>query len=133
MLRRLEEKGLGHPSLEVKENDPTWTLNIKRGVAAAFELSWSELSESATELGCLLSLFANAPIPWLLVKRAAAWKSKGLIFLVLKVLQMVGLFKRQSSAELDSEALEDARVELENLHLLMGEDTYVLHQLIESF
>ncbi|KAB8318276.1 tetratricopeptide repeat protein, partial [Tolypothrix campylonemoides VB511288] len=107
MLRRLEEKGLGHPSLEIKENDPTWTVDIKRGVAAAFELSWSELSESATELGCLLSLFANAPIPWLLVESAAA--------------------------DLDAEELEDARVELENLHLLVGEDTYLLHQLIREF
>ncbi|WP_370460823.1 tetratricopeptide repeat protein [Brasilonema octagenarum] len=107
MLRRLEEKGLRHPSLEVKENDPTWTLDIKRGVAAAFELSWSELSESAQQLGCLLSLFALAGIPWLLVERAAA--------------------------DLDAEELEDARVELENLHLLTGEDTYVLHQLIREF
>jgi len=107
MLRRLEEKGLGHPSLEVKENDSTRTDNIKRGVAAAFELSWSELSESATELGCLLSLFALAGIPWSLVERAAA--------------------------DLDAEALEDARVELENLHLLTGEDTYQLHQLIREF
>ncbi|WP_414587776.1 tetratricopeptide repeat protein [Scytonema sp. PCC 10023] len=107
MLRRLEEKGLGHPSLEVKENDSTWTSDIKRGVAAAFELSWSELSESAQELGCLLSLFALAGIPWLLVERAAVEK--------------------------DAEELEDARVELENLHLLTGEDTYQLHQLIREF
>ncbi|WP_414590097.1 NB-ARC domain-containing protein, partial [Scytonema sp. PCC 10023] len=107
MLRRLEEKGLGHPSLEVKENDSTWTSDIKRGVAAAFELSWSELSESAQELGCLLSLFALAGIPWLLVERAAVEK--------------------------DAEELEDARVELENLHLLQGEDTYQLHQLIREF
>ncbi|MBW4635290.1 MAG: tetratricopeptide repeat protein [Iphinoe sp. HA4291-MV1] len=107
MLRRLEEKGLGHPSLIVNENDPTWTLNIKRGVAAAFELSWEELSESAQELGCLLSLFALAPILWLLVEGAAAEK--------------------------DAEELEDARVELENLHLLTGEDTYLLHQLIREF
>jgi len=107
MLQRLEKKGLGHPSLIVDQNDPTWTLSIKRGVAAAFELSWSELSEPAQELGCLLSLFALAGIPWSLVERAAAEK--------------------------DPEELEDARVELENLHLLMGEDTYQLHQLIREF
>jgi tetratricopeptide (TPR) repeat protein len=106
MLRRLEEKGLAHPSLVVKENDPTWTLNVKRGVAAAFELSWEELSESAQQLGCLLSLFALAGISRLLVERAA---------------------------EKDAEEIEDARVELENLHLLMGEDTYQLHQLIREF
>ena len=106
-LRRLEDKGLGHPSMEVPENDPSWTLDIKRGVQAAFELSWEELSETAQELGCLLSLFALAPIPWSLVESAAV--------------------------EQDSEELEDARVELENLHLLQGENSYQLHQLIQQF
>ncbi|MBE9208629.1 tetratricopeptide repeat protein [Nostoc sp. LEGE 06077] len=107
MLRRLEEKGLAHPSLVVNENDPIWTLDVKRGVAAAFELSWTELSELAQELGCLLSLFALAPIPWNLVKSAAKEK--------------------------DVETLEDARVELENLHLIQGEDSYQLHRLIQEF
>jgi tetratricopeptide (TPR) repeat protein len=107
MLQRLENKGLGHPSLVVTENDPTWTLNMKRGVAAAFELSWEELSESAQELGCFLSLFALAPIPWSLVESTAV--------------------------EQDSEKLEDARIELENLHLIGGGDTYQLHQLIYEF
>ena len=106
-LGRLEGKGLAHRSLIVKENDPTWTLNIKRGVEAAFELSWEELSEPAQQLGCLLSLFALAPIPWSLVESAAVGQ--------------------------DSEELEDVRVELENLHLLEGEDTYQLHQLIQEF
>lgn len=107
MLRRLENKGLGHPSLLIKENDPTWTLNIKRGVEAAFELSWSELSIFAQELGCLLSLFAFAPIPWSLVESTAV--------------------------EQDSEELEDARIELETSHLLEGEDIYQVHQLIREF
>lgn len=70
-------------------------------------MSWSELSDDAQQLGCLLSLFALAPIPWSLVERAAT--------------------------EQDSEELEDARVELENLHLLQGGDTYQLHQLIQEF
>ncbi|MBD2341426.1 tetratricopeptide repeat protein, partial [Calothrix sp. FACHB-156] len=107
MRLRLEEKGLGHPSLIVKENDPTWTLNVKHGVAAAFELSWSDLSDDAQQLGCLLSLFALAPIPWSLVEGATSVQ--------------------------DPEELEDARVELENLHLLQGEEIYQLHQLIREF
>jgi tetratricopeptide (TPR) repeat protein len=107
MLQSLESKGLAHPCLEVKTNDPTRTLDIKNGVAAAFELSWSELSETAQELGCTLSLFALAPIPWSLVKSAVP--------------------------EQDPENLEDARIELENWHLLQGEDTYQLHQLIQEF
>src|SRR5262249_11349340 len=69
MLLRLEEKGLRHPALERDEKDRTWTLNIKRGVAAAFELSWEELSEAAKLLGCLLSLYALAPITWNMVER----------------------------------------------------------------
>jgi tetratricopeptide (TPR) repeat protein len=91
----------------VDKNDRTWTFNIKRGVAAAFELSWEELSENAKQLGCLLSLFALAPIPWSLVESVGA--------------------------EQDPEDLEDARVELENLHLLQGEAIYQLHQLIREF
>ncbi len=107
MLQRLEKKGLGHKSMVVDENDPNWTLGIKRGVKAAFELSWSELNKPAQELGCLVSLFALAPIPWFLVENA--------------------------DPEQDSEDLEDARVKLEKLHLLQGEGTYQLHQLIREF
>ena len=108
-LRRLEDKGLGHPSMDVPENDPAWTLDIKRGVEAAFELSWDELkkSEFAQELGCLLSLFALAPIPWSLVESAAVGH--------------------------DLEELEDARVKLEDLHLLQSENSFQLHQLIQEF
>ena len=133
MLQRLEGKGLGHPSLIVNENDPTWTLNIKRGVEAAFELSWLELTESAQHLGCLLSLFALTPIPWSLVESAATQKSKEIIPFGLKILQLVGLFKRKSTVKQEPKTLEDTRLELENLHLLQGENTYRLHQLIHEF
>ncbi|MBO1050787.1 MAG: tetratricopeptide repeat protein [Dolichospermum sp. DET73] len=108
MLKRLEAKGLGHPALVVDINDPTWTLSITRGVEAAFALSWEVLSPAAQELGCLLSLFALAPISWSLVESAAPEK--------------------------DTEDLEDARIELEQLHLLQSEDNYYqLHQLIREF
>jgi plasmid maintenance system killer protein len=45
-------------------------MTAKLGVAAAFELSWQDekLTEEGKELGCRLSLFAPAPIPWLLVE-----------------------------------------------------------------
>jgi tetratricopeptide (TPR) repeat protein len=107
MLCRLERKGLQHKSLEVDKNDRARTLKIERGVAAAFELSWEELSENAKQLGCLLSLFALAPIPWSLVVSVATGQ--------------------------DPENLEDAKIELESLHLLQGEETYRLHQLIREF
>ena len=106
-LRRLEKKGLAHPSMQVPEKKTTWVIGIKLGVAAAFELSWEELTESAQELGCLLSLFALAPIPWSLVESSAVGQ--------------------------DPEELEDIRIELEDLHLLQVEDSYQLHQLIQEF
>ncbi|QIR36611.1 tetratricopeptide repeat protein [Tolypothrix sp. PCC 7910] len=107
MLRRLEAKKLAHESLARDEKDKTWTLNVTWGVAAAFELSWDELSHNARELAILLSLFALAPIPWTLVKSVETGK--------------------------DAEQLEDSRVELESLHLLQDKDGYQLHQLIREF
>ncbi|NEP49614.1 MAG: tetratricopeptide repeat protein, partial [Moorea sp. SIO3C2] len=66
MQQRLEKKHLEQRSLK----EPAATMTAQRGVAAAFELSWLELDqdEDAQELGCLLSLFALAPIPWYLVE-----------------------------------------------------------------
>ncbi|MEH1817011.1 MAG: tetratricopeptide repeat protein [Nostoc sp.] len=109
MVQRLDAKGkaLNHQALTLDEKDRTCTLNVKRGVIAAFELSWEELSNDAKELGVLLSLFALAPIPWTLVESVETGK--------------------------DAEQLEDSRVELESLHLLQGEDNYQLHQLIREF
>ena len=106
-LRRLEKEVLAHPSTELPKKKSTWVVDIERGVAAAFELSWSELTEPAQELGCLLSLFALAPIPWSLVENSAGGQ--------------------------DSEELEDIRVELENLHLLQAGENHQLHQLIQEF
>ena len=106
-LRRLEGKILAHSSMKIPTNKSTWAVDIKRGVEAAFELSWEDLIEAAQELGCLLSLFALAPIPWSLVESSAVGQ--------------------------DSEELEDLRIELENLHLLQGKDNYQLHQLIQEF
>ncbi|MBO3464400.1 NB-ARC domain-containing protein, partial [Aetokthonos hydrillicola] len=107
MLERLDQKGLRHRSLDQNNNDRTCTLNIKRGVAAAFEVSWDELTKEAKQLGCLLGLFALAPIPWSLVESV--------------------------NTEQDTEDLEDARVNLEEWHFLQGDQTYHLHQLIREF
>ena len=107
ILRRLEEKGLQHQALDVNKKDRTRTLNIKRGVAAAFDLSWEELSQNAQKLGCFLSLFALAPIPWDLVKNI--------------------------SIDLDEEEFEDAKIQLSDLHLVQNKNPYLLHQLIRDF
>ncbi|MCC3473862.1 MULTISPECIES: NB-ARC domain-containing protein [unclassified Microcoleus] len=106
MLQRLQEKGLVARALCQTDDDMTARL----GVAAAFELSWELLSESAKPLGYFLSLFATAPIPWWLVEKCLA--------------------------DQDSETLEETRdSELLNLHLLQRTNpgTYRLHPLIRDF
>jgi len=60
MLSRLRKKGLDHDAVQPTPGPST----AERGVAAAFDLSWDQLTPPARELGCLLSLFALAPIPW---------------------------------------------------------------------
>ena len=110
MLARLKNKRLQHKSLA--ESDPTMTAQL--GVAAAFELSWERLNKPAQDLGCLLSLFALAPISWKEVESSA---------------------KQVASLPEDEEELEDVRRKLTELHLLQrtGEGTYRLHQLIREF
>ncbi|OKH34778.1 tetratricopeptide repeat protein [Nostoc calcicola FACHB-389] len=106
MRQRLAEKLLTHRSMQ----EPSAEMTAQRGVVAAFELSWQELDNQAQNLGCLLSIFALAPIPWYLVERCLPNQ--------------------------DSEDLEDVRDDyLVNLSLLQrtGEETYQLHQLIREF
>jgi len=106
MLRRLEKKRLEQPALMKSEGDMT----AQRGVLAAFELSWQELEDSDKQLGCLLSLFAAAPISWNLVE--------------------------QCLPEEDEEELEEIRDDkLWNLHLLQRKDegVYQLHPLLREF
>jgi tetratricopeptide (TPR) repeat protein len=106
MLQRLQSKRLAALALCQTDDDMT----ARSGVAAAFELSWEVLSESAKPLGYLLSLFATAPIPWSLVE--------------------------QCLADQDPETLEETRdSELLNLHLLQRTNpgTYRLHPLIRDF
>ncbi|MCC5661100.1 tetratricopeptide repeat protein [Nostoc sp. XA010] len=106
MLRRLENKRLEQPALIKPEADMT----AQRGVLAAFELSWQELKDEDKKLGCLLSLFAAAPISWKLVE--------------------------QCLPESDEEELEEIRDDkLLNLHLLQRKDegVYQLHPLLREF
>ncbi|MEH2267944.1 MAG: tetratricopeptide repeat protein [Nostoc sp.] len=108
MLRRLENKRLDERSLSKSKSEADMTA--QRGVLAAFELSWQELKDDDKQLGCLLSLFAAAPIPWKLVE--------------------------QCLPESDAEDLEEIRDDrLLNLHLLQrkGEGVYQLHPLLRQF
>ncbi|MEG4423659.1 MULTISPECIES: tetratricopeptide repeat protein [unclassified Microcoleus] len=106
MQQRLEKKRLDERSLSKPDADMTASL----GVAAAFELSWEVLNEPTKQLGCLLSLFALAPIPWSLVQLCLS--------------------------EQDLDDLEELRDDnLLNLNLLQrkGAGIYQLHQLIREF
>ena len=64
MQQRLKDKGLDERAIRRADADMTSPL----GVAAAFEVSWEKLEEPVKRLGCLLSLFGLAPIPWSLVQ-----------------------------------------------------------------
>ncbi|ALF56258.1 NB-ARC domain-containing protein [Nostoc piscinale CENA21] len=92
MLQDLENERLKNPALD--EAQPEMTAKL--GVAAAFELSWRRLRENAQRLGCVLSLFALAPIPWELVDEitindeAHNWKQARRELLQLHLVQSKG-------------------------------------------
>ncbi|UXE60695.1 MAG: tetratricopeptide repeat protein [Woronichinia naegeliana WA131] len=107
MQQQLIDKGLQLSALQ----NPSADMTAQRGVEAAFEVSWEELNQSARDLGCFLSLFALAPMPWRLV------------------------VERCLSAE-DEEELEYIREEqLLNLHLLQAVEgeVYQFHPLVRQF
>ncbi|MFZ1025576.1 MAG: FxSxx-COOH system tetratricopeptide repeat protein [Limnoraphis robusta] len=98
---------LEHRSLNPESSQE---MTAKRGVKAAFELSWKELKPEEQQLACSLSLFALAPIPWSLVESCFP--------------------------EIDEEDLEDWRdYKLVNLSLLqrVEQNTYQFHPLIQEF
>lgn len=82
----------------------------RRGVRAAFNLSWKQLPIDSKYLGCLLSLFAPAPISWSLAKAAV-----------------------EGTASISS--LRLARSNLFSFHLLkqVGDGTVQIHRLLREF
>jgi tetratricopeptide (TPR) repeat protein len=108
MMGRLKEKE--NPLEQLALVNPEADMTAQLGVQAAFKLSWQELAEDDRLLGCVLSLFAAAPIPWNLVE--------------------------QCLTEKDEDELEEIRDDkLLNLHLLQrkGEGIYQLHPLLREF
>ncbi|NEO14853.1 MAG: tetratricopeptide repeat protein [Moorea sp. SIO3F7] len=96
------------------------------GVVAAFELSWNDLPLQAQQLGCRLSLFAQAPFDWSLVESC------------------VRETEDEDDWEEEQEELEELRVRVawptanrflvnRNLLQLSEQQTYRLHQLIREF
>jgi len=107
MQQQLIDKGLRLSALQDRSADMT----AQRGVEAAFEVSWEELNQPARDLGCFLSLFALAPIPWRLV------------------------VERCLSAEDEAELEEIREEQLLNLHLLQAGkgEVYQFHPLVRQF
>ncbi|NEO70794.1 MAG: tetratricopeptide repeat protein [Moorea sp. SIO3H5] len=116
--KRLEKKKLAARALL----DPTeqGEITAQLGVAAAFELSWEDLKESpeAQQLGCRLSLFAQAPFDWSLVESC--------------VIETDDEDDWEEEQE-DLEELRDRYLVNRNLLQLTEQQTYRLHQLIREF
>lgn len=137
MLQRLEKRRIRHPAL----TDPKPEMTDQLGVAAAFELSWERLDSDAQELGCLLSLFTVAPIPWSLVENIAGEQCllgifiDGFMQVTREDLQETPEALSENLLEAFKENLEKARAVLVRGHLLQrtGQGTYRLHQLIREF
>ncbi|WP_375492653.1 NB-ARC domain-containing protein [uncultured Nostoc sp.] len=122
MLFRLQQKAQARKAIEDEALDTdqeTWTLTAKRGVKAAFELSWDVLDEKSQHLGKLLSLFALAPIPWELAEQVKQ-----------KHCEMY-----PENGEFVTEEFRKARGNLLKFHLLQvaGQGAYQLHSLIREF
>jgi hypothetical protein len=122
LLFRLQEKAkkrqaLKHKALDVEKE--TRTSTAKLGVESAFNLSWDLLDELSQHLGKLLSLFANAPIPWELAERV----------------EQKYYLTYPEKGEFDLDELELARAKLLRFHLCQNIDlqTYRLHSLIREF
>jgi len=131
MLRRLKQKRLRHSAL--KNPEPTMTAQL--GVADAFELSWERLNDAEQRLGCLLSLFAPAPIPWKPneLQLAVSEKDAKAIKEALESQRITQEILEELENSL--EATEEAKNKLVRLNLLQpcGEGIYRFHQLIREF
>jgi hypothetical protein len=126
LLQRIEAKKLAARALV--QTYPEMTAPL--GVTEAFELSWEPLSPEAKTVAAALGLFAAAPVEW-------EW--------VVEVLALTPLSQQEPLAERsqsqlawEEEALEDAQVELLEVHLLQVSGTgaaarYQVHPLVREF
>jgi pentatricopeptide repeat protein len=131
VLRRLKQKRLRHPAL--KNPEPTMTAQL--GVADAFELSWERLNDAEQKLGCFLSLFAPAPIPWKPNELQLAVSEED-AKAIKEALESQGITQEMlEELENSLEATEEAKNKLVRLNLLQpcGEGIYRFHQLIREF
>ncbi len=117
MLERLKATpGLQDEAIDPDEEQLQDTeMTAQRGVRAAFELSWQELTPITQCVGELLSLFTQTVIPW----------------------EIVTVFHKRSLLNWDEKDINFAKKQLYKLHLLQRiEETsncYKIHPLIWNF
>jgi hypothetical protein len=126
LLSELQEKdSLRHDSTTATTEEMT----AQRGLSAAFELSWDELSIQAQKLGCLLCLFGLAPTPFSLVERAINASDS--------IAYDSSTSTLQDLRESFTSGAEQSNIiaELVNLSLVIrtSEGNYRLHELIREF
>ena len=122
-------------SLALQESEE---INAARGVIAAFELSWQELSAGTAKMAMLLGLFASADIAWDLVEEVTAQFGQKKDGSLLKAL-LGKIFNnfRQNRVSFNKQELERAKKELNNLYLIksIAEDRsrFAVHSLTRQF
>ena len=134
LLERLESKRLDAKALVEGESGMTASL----GIAAALELSWTELNDEEKDLACLLGMFAVAPIPWNLVEQCIEELSKlpqKSLFTKLTSFLFRKKESQQLSSQLNLEKLENCRDGLRDRSLIkrVGDGVYQLHQIVQEF
>jgi tetratricopeptide (TPR) repeat protein len=109
---KLKEK-VKHPSLSPEE--VPMAIKATRGVQAAFDLSWDELTPEAKYLACVLGAFASAAIRWGFVR---------------------GIYENLQGESFSEDNLKDKWLKsLRKLHLVLTVETdiYDLHPLIRDY
>jgi tetratricopeptide (TPR) repeat protein len=109
---KLREK-VKHPSLSPEQ--VPGGIQAKRGLQAAFDLSWEELKPEAQYLACVLAAFAPSPIRWDFV---------------------TAIYQQLQGESFNEDDLKDRWLKsLRNLHFVMKfeKDIYNLHLLIHDY
>ena len=112
MLVKLKEK-VKHPALSPE--DVPMAIAATKGVQAAFDLSWDELTPEAKYLACVLGAFAEAAIRWDFVR---------------------GIYEHLQGESFSEDNLKDKWLKsLRKLHLVLTVETdiYDLHPLIRDY
>ncbi|MGB3494722.1 MAG: NB-ARC domain-containing protein [Elainellaceae cyanobacterium] len=118
--RQQQRKVVQHESMSGDyQDDPAWTLTARRGLEAAFDLTWEKLNAPSQLLAKMLGRFEPGPIRWRTVD----------------TMGQVLAEEYPQDLEYKSEALTQARVRLMKYSLLKPFDdrTYRLHPLIREF